>query len=180
MENCNSNLLCSCVVNKYKNNNQANKWVVNLSSVPLTPKQESLLAKGPNFALAPLNHPNVEFISAIELVCQNLLNQDFQELRVETNDLPRKAKALKSNITKEESKTLKELRGDQERIVLTADKGVAKVVLDKKDYVDKVEGLLALLAYRIINRDPTIKLKAKLILTLKRMKSGNQHGRRYV
>ena len=119
------------------NNNQANKWVVNLSSVPLTPKQESLLVKGPNFSLAPLNHPNVEFISAIELVCQNLLDQDFQEFRVETNVLPRKAKALKSNITKEECKTLKELRGEQERIVLTADKGVAKVVLDKKDYVEK-------------------------------------------
>ena len=36
---------------------QANKWVVNLSSVPLTPAQESLLAKGPNFALASLNPP---------------------------------------------------------------------------------------------------------------------------
>ena len=42
----------------------------------------------------------------------------------------------KSNITREESIPFKELRKDQERIVLTADKGVAMVVLDKKDYVD--------------------------------------------
>ena len=52
------------------NINQANKWVVNLSSVPLTPAQEFLLAKEPNFVLASFNPPNVEFISAIQSVCQ--------------------------------------------------------------------------------------------------------------
>ena len=40
----------------------------------------------------------------------------------------------------------------------------------------KVEGLLALLAYRIINTDPAIKLKAKFILTLKRMKRETNMG----
>ena len=158
------------------NNNQANKWVVNLSSVPLTPAQESLLAKGPTFALAPLNPPIVEFISAIESVCQKLSDQDVQDLRVETSCLLRKAKTPKSNITKEVRKVLKEFRGDQERIVLTADKGVAMVVLDKKDYVDKVEGLLMQLAYRNINTDPTNKLKVKLILILKRIKRKTNMG----
>ena len=97
-------------VQEPSNNNQANKWVVKLSSVPLTPAQESLLSKGPNFAPAPLNPPNMEFISAIESVCQKLSDQDAQELRVETNCLLRKAKIPKSNITKEERKALKELR----------------------------------------------------------------------
>ena len=76
------------------NVNQGNKWVVNLSKVPLTPAQESLLSKGPNFALAPTNLPNVEFISAIELACQSLLDQDAEKLRAETNYLPRRAKPL--------------------------------------------------------------------------------------
>ena len=67
-------------------------------------------------------------------MCQKLSDQDVQELRVETNCLLRKAKTPKSNITKEESKVLKELRGDQEKFVLTADKGVAIVVLDKKGF----------------------------------------------
>ena len=158
------------------NNNQVNKWVVNLSSVPLTPAQEYLLAKGPNFALAAHNLPNVKFISPIQLVCQKLSDQDVQELRVETNCLLRKAKTQKSNITKEERKALKELTGDWERIVLTADKGVTMVVLDKKDYMDKVEGLLVQLVYRTINTDPTNKLKAKLILTLKRIKRETDMG----
>ena len=49
-------------------------------------------------------------------------------------------------------------------------------MLDKKDYVDKGEGLLAQLAYRTINTDPTNKLKAKLILTLKRVKRETNMG----
>ena len=36
--------------------------------------------------------------------------------------------------------------------------------------MDKVDGLLAQPDYRTINMDPTNKLKAKLILTLKRIK----------
>ena len=63
--------------------------------------------------IAPNNPPNVEFISAIELEYQKHLDKDALELRAETNCLLRKAKAPKSSITKEESKSLKELRGDQ-------------------------------------------------------------------
>ena len=100
-----------------------------------------MLSKGPNFPLAPLNPPNMEFISAIESVHHMLSDQDAQELRTETNYLLRKDKTPKSNITKGESKVLNELREGQERIVLTADKGVAMVVLDNKDHVEKVEGL---------------------------------------
>ena len=90
------------------------------------------------------------------------VNQDAQELRTESNYLLRRAKPTRSNITKEEKKTLKELRGDQDRMVLTADKAVATVVMDRKEYIDKVEGLLTQPAYRTITTDPSNKLKAKL------------------
>ena len=36
---------------------QGNKWVVNLQKSPLTPAQESLLSRGPNFSLAPVILP---------------------------------------------------------------------------------------------------------------------------
>ena len=137
---------------------------------PLTPTEESLLSRGPNFALAPTNALNVEFISAVESACQRLLEQDAQELRTEINHLLKKAKTLRSNITKDEKRALKGLREDKERMVLTADKGVATVVMDRKEYMHKVEGLLAQPAYKTINSDSTIKLKAKLIQKLKRIK----------
>ena len=40
-------------------------------------------------------------------------------------------------------------------MVLTADKGVAMVVMDMKEYMEKVKGLLAQPAYRTITADPT-------------------------
>ena len=149
---------------------QGNKWVVNLSKSPLTPTLESPLSRGPNFALAPTNPPNVEFITAVELVCQRLFKQDLQELRAEINYLLKKAKTPRSNITKDEKKALKGLRENKERKVPTVDKGVAMVVMDRKEYLDKVEGLLAQPAYKSITSDHTNKLKAKLIQKLKGIK----------
>ena len=61
-------------------------------------------------------------------------------------------------------------------MVLTADKGVAMVVMDRKDYMEKEESLLAQLAYRTIDADPTNKLKVKLIPTLKRIKKETDMG----
>ena len=109
----------------------------------------------------------MEFISAVESACQRLSEQDAQELRAEINHLLKKAKTPRSNITKDEKRALKELREDKEGMVLTAEKGLAMVVMDRKEYMDKVEGLLAQPAYKTINSDPTNKLKAKLILKLK-------------
>ena len=55
-------------------------------------------------------------------------------------------------------------------LVLTANKGVAMVVMDREDYIQKAESLLAQLAYRTTDRDPTSKIKTKLITTLRRIK----------
>ena len=55
-------------------------------------------------------------------------------------------------------------------MVLTVDKGVALVVMDRKDYQDKIEGLLATPAYRTFTTDPTNRLKAQLIQKLRRIK----------
>ena len=68
--------------------------------------------------------------------------------------------ALKPNLTKEERKALAELRKDSNRIILTADKGVAMVVMDRKDNMEKATNILVQPAYRTINRDPTNRLKA--------------------
>ena len=66
-------------------------------------------------------------------------------------------------------KTLVELRKDRNRIILTEDKEVAMEVMDRKDNIDKATSLLAQPAYRIIDRDPTNKLKTKLITILRRI-----------
>ena len=79
------------------------------------------------------------------------------------------------NITAEEFKAIKELREDWSRIVLTMDKGVAMVIMDKQEYTDKAIWLLSdTNTYRTILKDPTNKLKNKLIAILKDIKQ--THG----
>ena len=56
-------------------------------------------------------------------------------------------------------------------IVLTADKGVAMVIMDKQDYINKANHLLNQNTYRSIAKDPTNSIKNKLINSLKRVKS---------
>ena len=48
------------------------KWVINLSSKPLSPAQRSVLAKDPNFVVTPRHPPNLEYITAIEAACTKL------------------------------------------------------------------------------------------------------------
>ena len=61
------------------------KWVINLSSKPLTKAQRSVLAKGPNFAVSPRHPPNLEYMTAIESACTKLSQQDAEELRADIN-----------------------------------------------------------------------------------------------
>ena len=103
-----------------------------------------------------------------------MLTDQDAELRTGINWLLRRAQAPKPNLTIEERKGLNELKRDKNRIVLTADKGVAMLVLDRQEYIDKAKNLLVQPAYRTLDRDQTNKLKAKLIATLRRIKSGSQ------
>ena len=66
---------------------------------------------------------------------------------------------------------MEELRKDTTRILLTVDKGVALVVMNKEDYEKKAEELLSQTTYSKINNDPTTKYKNKLINLLKTIKT---------
>ena len=73
------------------NNNQTgnysnSKWVINLSKTTLTKGQESLLAKGPNFAFLVLIT-----LQWFESICHELRDQDAQELRADINSFLRRS-----------------------------------------------------------------------------------------
>ena len=75
------------------------------------------------------------------------------------------------NVSKEEYKELNELKKDNNRLILTADKGVALVVISKVDYIEKAEELLNEETYKKIPEDPTVKQKNKLINILRNIKT---------
>ena len=57
-------------------------------------------------------------------------------------------------------------------MVLTADKGVSMVVVDKEDYIKKSEELLLQPTYKILPSDPTTKHKNKLTFSSDHKKPG--------
>ena len=147
------------------------KWVINLSSKSLTPAQRSVLANGPNFVVSPKQPPNLEYITAIEAACTKLSQQDDEELRAEVNRVLRSSHPPKPNLTEAQNLALREPKRDRDCIVLTADKGIALVIMDRQDYINKANSLLNQNTYSSIPRDPTNSIKNKLISILKRVKN---------
>ena len=135
------------------------KWVINLSSKPLTPALRSVLAKGPNFAVTPRHPPNLEYTTAIEAACTKLSQQDAEELRANINWVLRSSHPPKPNLTKAQNLAIRELKRDKDHIVLTADKGVAMVIMDRQDYISKANKLLSQNTYKTIQQDPTNSIK---------------------
>ena len=69
-----------------------------------------------------------------------------------------------------------ELKNDQSRVSLTADKGIAIVIMDKEDYQEKAKALLEDQGtYKALKSDPTNRIKSKLINLLKKIKSDGGH-----
>ena len=161
--------------NNYTNNNTMSfsmPWVKNLSSIPLTQAQTEALSHGPNFAMVPKEPPLGEYISAIEHACSKLPQGKAEELRAEVKSILKKTKKTRySNTTIEERKAMQELRRDTTRIILTADKGVSLVVMDRAAYDQKAKELLHQPTYKPIPKDPTSKYKTKLINLLKSIKA---------
>ena len=151
-----------------------NNWVRNLSQTLLTDAEERLLAHGPNFSVVPKELPILEYITAIEKSCSQLQQCKAEELRGEIKSILKKisnSRPYKSNITKEEQQAIRKLKKDENRMVLTVDKGVSLVVVDKEDYIKKAKHLLHQSNYKKINSDPTTKHKNKLIGLLKTIKT---------
>ena len=78
-------------------------------------------------------------------------------------------------------KAITELRNDKTRIVLPADKGRCAVVIDKEQYLEKANNMLAdNNTYQLLKKDPTSSVKIKLVSLLHNLKKeGLLDGRTY-
>ena len=130
-----------------------------------------VLSRGPNFAIVPINPPVGKYIASIENACLKLKQGKADELRGEIKTILKKINTPNNKITTEEKKALVELRKDTNKTILTADKGVSLVVMNKEDYQKKALKLLDQPTYETITADPTTKYKNRLILLLKAIKS---------
>ena len=126
---------------------------------PLTWPQEILQARGPNSQWF-LSVPQEVYIAAIEEISSRLPHKEAAEFRAETSQAIRKNCPSQPNTSQEESKAIKEFRKDSSRVILTANKGVAMVVVDRQDYLNNTQDLLEdRKTYRPITMEPMSRLK---------------------
>ena len=135
------------------------------------PDQEKLLAHGPNYAIVPKELPIAQYVAAVENACTKLEEGKAEEFRVQVKSAIQKIKPPRSNLPRGERRAISELKKDESRMILTADKGVTLVVLNTEDYIKKAEDLLNKNTYRVLTSDPTMRLKNKMINLLKSIKS---------
>ena len=103
--------------------------------------EKSLLQKGQKFAISQSSTLVIDYITATKHTCdsirENILfrKTDCLEFYAKVKDVltkfTAKPKPIVSNITKEEGEAIQNIRKDDSYIVLTADRGVALVVIDK-------------------------------------------------
>ena len=104
--------------------------------------------------VTPKQPPNLEYITAIEAACTKLSQQDAEELRADINRVLRSPTHPQTQPNQSSKLSFKELKRDSDCIVLTVDKGVAMVIMDRQDYINRANHLLNQNTYRSIAKDP--------------------------
>ena len=125
-----------------KDRGRENTWVKNLSSIPLTKDQIKALAHSPNYTIVPRSPPVGEYIVVIENACNQLPTGKGGRVVGRDKSSAEEDPPPKFNITRQERKAIEELRRDKTRMILTVDKGVSMVVMDRDDYNQKADALL--------------------------------------
>ena len=100
--------------------------------------------------------------------CSSLYHDVNRILNTFTN------KPIHTNISKAEHLALENLRKDKDCIIVTADKDVALVVMDKTEYTTKCEALLQdNSAYQYLSKDTSPTIRKELIKILQDYKNNN-------
>ena len=150
------------------------KWVTNLSSRQLSVGENTVLAKGLNFAPTPRTIPIRRIVAAVEDGLRKLRTDQgkLEDARNSIIGILQKARPPPSNLSPEECRALSSLRRDSDIVILPADKGRSTVVMDRKNYDEKINNLLAdQKTYKKLRRDPTPAFERRMnsqLLELKR------------
>ena len=163
------------------------KYVINLASKDLSPGEVKLLQRGPKFAVSTRKVPVIEFIAVTKQICdrlgENTDGVDCSEYYQKTKDLLQDYKgkhASHPNISKMEREAIKTLKEDNTCVVLTADKGVAMVVMDKSSYIEKCMALLQDTNVYQPCRDLTGQIHRQVQATLHKLKGKHRKDHQWV
>lgn len=159
------------IKNVQKMTNQ-NNWIKNLTGRTIPQEHLNILSLGDKFNLPIKNHhtPNAEIIAHLEPTIQKLENTlDRTELRNKLCNILTNHRKMRGKKTTFDTilhmqieKTKQYLKENPDILVLNADKGNVTVLMNKNDYIHKMETLLNDNGtYQILKEDPTNKIEAK-------------------
>ena len=130
--------------------------------------------KRPQLCHYPQIPPIEACITSTEQAATKLPTQEADELRSDVNRILKQLQQQHNkqcNLNPSQHRALTEFKMDNTRVVHTVDKGVAMVIMDKEDYINKAQALLQdTNTYKVLHKDPTSHLKNKLITLLKDIK----------
>ena len=108
----------------------------------------------------------MDMVTSIEAAVSAVPSTERDAMRYRCREALTKTKAPKLNLTRDEHNALKQLSKDEDIIILPADKGNATVVMDKRDYNDKMSTLLSSGQYKKVktNKTSTVERKVKTLL----------------
>ena len=123
-------------------------------------------------------------MGSTEQASSRLPAQEVDEFKSDINRLLKQQQQQHNNhcnLNPAQCRALTQLKQDNTRVVLTADKGVAMVIMDQQDYNNRAQAFLQdTNTYKVLNKDPTPQLKNKLINLLKNIKqSGGLSTQKY-
>ena len=111
----------------------------------LTQPQNAVLEKRFNFAITLKFIPKLDIISGVEEAGLRAVRDDaaVHIAHSKVSEVLKSAKPPQRNITQEEEEALKELKQDENIVILKADKGNSTVVMNAQEYNDKINCLLS-------------------------------------
>ena len=119
------------------------RWGVNLSATQLSTQETQVLQNGLNYALPSKHIPIPKIVASIESGIHHLSKGSKATIQASVvNTLKHTKESSVSNISKEQSRALRNLKKDKDIIIVSADKGRAVVVMNTNDYDKKISDLL--------------------------------------
>ena len=146
------------------------KWIINMSSRQLTQIETDLFATGLNVSITSKTLSNKDIIATTEDAVKDLEKEEADTIHAKVSLTLQKSKPPKENLSKDESKALKELHSDTSFVILPADKGRYTVILDHEDYLKICMDHISNDPYQLLKKDPTAKIKTKTLKQLKVLK----------
>ena len=143
----------------------------------ISDQQKSVLSKGLNFAPTPNRIPVARIIANVEtaLKFSKASSTSVSNARSRIVGILNREPHLTPNLSPSERLALKQLKTNEDIIILLADKGRATVVLDRKDYDGKLLTMLSdTTVYKRLKRDSTSSLERRMNATLLELRRKDQ------